>query len=184
MRTWRILASVALIAFFSAAAQAAPEATRAVAVVHPTQGNQCRGTVWFTVDEGGLVVEARLEGLKPNSRHGFHIHQYGDCSSPDAKSAGDHYNPETHKHGGPDSPDRHAGDLGNVTSDAEGKADYRLVVRDLTINGTRNPVLGRAVIVHAGQDDLKSQPSGDSGARIGCGVIGLAGEPAEPAPPR
>src|SRR6516164_4771197 len=87
---------------------------KAVAVLHATAGNKCHGQVTFTQDGDSVKVVADLEGLNPGQKHAFHIHQFGDCSAPDGMSAGSHYNPEGHKHGLPDSPSHHAGDLGNV----------------------------------------------------------------------
>jgi Cu-Zn family superoxide dismutase len=147
---------------------------RAVAVIHPTPGNQVSGIVRFAPTGGGVRVTADLHGLPPNSTHGFHIHEYGDCSAPDASSAGGHYNPDHHHHAGLDTEMRHAGDLGNIKADANGDAHLDLTVDNITVDGSKNPILGRAVIVHQKADDLKSQPTGDAGARIGCGVIGLA----------
>ena len=148
--------------------------TEAVAVVHPTRGNHCRGVVRFTQVENGLRIVADLEDLAPNSIHAFHIHQYGDCTADNAMSAGSHYDPEkTAHHGSPSDAHRHAGDLGNVTADSQGRVHLDLVQPDLTIGGN-NAVLGRSVIVHEKADDLVSQPAGNAGARIGCGVIGIA----------
>jgi Cu-Zn family superoxide dismutase len=118
-------------------------------------------------------VVADLEGLTPSQKHALHNHQYGDCSAPDAMSAGGHYNPERHQHGLPDSENRHAGDLGNVQADSEGKAHYESTVNNISILGQLNPILGRGVIVHAKPDD-GSQPLGNAGSRIACGVIGVA----------
>lgn len=146
----------------------------AIAVVHPTKGHACRGWVRFLRTAEGLRVTGEFEGLKPNAKHAFHIHQYGDASSGDGKSAGDHYNPEGHPHAGPDASMRHAGDLGNLETDANGAARYDRVIEGLSIADRANPVLGRAVIVHAGEDDLASQPAGNAGDRIGIGVIGVA----------
>ena len=120
-----------------------------------------------------MKVVADLEGLNANQKHAFHIHQYGDCSAPDATSAGGHYNPEGHQHGLPDAQNRHAGDLGNVQADADGKAHYEITVSNVSIMGHMNPILGRGVIVHAKVDD-GGQPVGNAGARIACGVIGVA----------
>jgi Cu-Zn family superoxide dismutase len=144
-----------------------------VAVLHPTAGNQCHGLVRFIQDGELVKVVADFEGLTPGQKHAFHIHQYGDCSSPDGMSAGGHYNPEGHQHGLPDTESRHAGDLGNVQADEQGKAHYELMIKNVSIMGTRNPILGRGVIVHAKVDD-GGQPVGNAGARIACGVIGVA----------
>jgi Cu-Zn family superoxide dismutase len=149
--------------------------TKAIAVLHPTQGNQARGTVRFTQEGKDTVrVVVELTGLAPNSAHGFHIHEFGDCSAPDASSAGGHFNPEGAPHGGPESPQRHAGDLGNVTANEQGNVHVEMTIHGVTVGAHPNPILGRSVVLHAKADDLKSQPSGESGARIACGVIGAA----------
>ena len=146
---------------------------QAVAVLHSTAGNKCRGTVRFTQDGSAVKVAADIEGLNPGQKHAFHIHQYGDCSAPAGGSAGGHYNPEGHPHGLPDSEKRHAGDLGNLQADSNGKVHYEITVKNVTIAGTKNPIIGRGVIVHASVDD-GSQPVGNAGGRIACGVIGVA----------
>jgi superoxide dismutase, Cu-Zn family len=134
----------------------------------PTQGNSVHGTVKFTETSGGVRVVAHLEGLTPG-QHGFHVHEKGDCSAPDATSAGSHFNPAGAPHGAPDAAQRHVGDLGNITADAGGKAHYDRVDKNLRFDGP-NSILGRAVIVHAKADD-GSQPVGNAGARVACGVI-------------
>ncbi len=148
--------------------------TSAIAVMHALGNSGVSGTVRFTMEGDAVKVVAELEGFKPNTIHGFHIHEFGDCSSADGSSAGGHYNPEGHKHAGPDAPSRHAGDLGNLKSDDAGKAKLELTLKGISINGNENPIVGRSVIVHASEDDLKSQPAGNAGARIACGVIGIA----------
>jgi Cu-Zn family superoxide dismutase len=148
----------------------------AVAVLHPTAGNKCQGTVRFTQEGDAVKVVAQIEGLNPGQKHAFHIHQFGDCSSTDGMSAGGHYNPENHAHGLPTTDMRHAGDLGNLTADGEGKAHYEITVKNISIAGTKNPIIGRGVIVHAKVDD-GGQPVGNAGGRIACGVIGVAGPP-------
>jgi superoxide dismutase, Cu-Zn family len=148
--------------------------THAVAVLHPTYGNNVSGEVRFSEVEGGVRVTAELRGLKPG-KHGFHIHALGDCSAPDGTSSGGHYNPMGKAHGGPDSAERHVGDLGNITADKSGRASYDRVDRYLSLKGPYS-IVGHAVIVHAGEDDFVSQPTGNAGARVACGVIGIAGE--------
>jgi Cu-Zn family superoxide dismutase len=150
-----------------------PAAQQAVAVLHATAGQHCHGVVRFTQDGESVKVVADLEGLTPGQKHAFHIHQYGDCSAPDGMSAGGHYNPQGHQHGLPDAENRHAGDLGNVQADDQGKAHYEITVNNISISGQKNPIVGRAVIVHAKPDD-GGQPVGNAGSRIGCGVIGIA----------
>lgn len=145
---------------------------RAVAVVHPTAGNEASGTVLFTQSGNGIRIQAQLEGLQENG-HGFHIHQYGDCTAEDGTSAGGHYNPLGMSHGDPESQERHVGDLGNITANAQGNATYNRVDTVISFDGERS-IIGRAVVLHGGQDDLESQPSGAAGPRVGCGVIGVA----------
>lgn len=146
---------------------------QAVVVMHATEGNSVQGTVVFTQTEQGVRVEADITGLEADSMHGFHIHQYGDCRADDGTSAGGHYNPEDVEHGGPDDEVRHVGDLGNLQSDAEGNAMTDFVDPKLQLSGMTS-ILGRGVIIHAGEDDLESQPTGAAGSRLACGVIGVA----------
>jgi Cu-Zn family superoxide dismutase len=146
---------------------------QAVAVLHSASGSKTHGRIQFVQQGDAVKITADLEGLTPGQKHAMHIHEFGDCTAPDATSAGSHYNPEGHPHGLPEAATRHAGDLGNVQADSNGKAHYELTVRNLTIAGTKNPVIGRAVIVHAKPDD-GGQPVGNAGGRIACGVIGVA----------
>ena len=149
-------------------------ATSAIAVLHPTAGHMVMGVVRFTQTGSAVRVVADVEGLAPNTVHGFHIHEFGDCSAPDATSAGGHFNPEGRPHAGPMVAMRHAGDLGNLTSNADGKGHLEITIEGLTINGHANAILGRSVIVHDNPDDLMSQPVGNAGPRSACGVIGIA----------
>jgi superoxide dismutase, Cu-Zn family len=144
----------------------------AIAVLHPTANSKTHGKVQFTQQGENVKVVVDVQGLTPNGKHAIHIHEFGDCSAPDAMSAGGHYNPEGHPHGLPDSSTRHAGDFGNLQADAQGKAHLELTVSNLSIAGTKNPIIGRGVIVHAKEDD-GSQPVGNAGGRIACGVIGV-----------
>jgi len=148
--------------------------TKAVAVLQPTKGSNVSGVITFTKISGGIRVVADIEGLTPGD-HGFHIHEFGDCSAPDATSAGGHFNPEGHLHAGPGSQQRHEGDLGNVAANANGKAHYDLVDTQLSFDGPHS-IIGRSVIVHEKIDDFKTQPTGNAGARVACGVIGVAKE--------
>ncbi|MGH8495648.1 MAG: superoxide dismutase family protein [Gammaproteobacteria bacterium] len=161
---------------------AAPEITAAVAHLAPTEGNSAQGTVRFQLASAavqsaemggtGIGISGEIEGLSAG-RHGFHVHEFGDCTAPDATSAGDHFNPEDHPHGAPDDASRHVGDLGNVEA-TEGAA-VTLDMRDeqIALSGAHS-IIGRALVVHASEDDLQSQPSGDAGAHVACGVIGIA----------
>jgi Cu-Zn family superoxide dismutase len=162
---------------FAAQAQTSAEKSstpmKAVAVLHPTAGNKVSGTVTFTEVADGVQVRAEITGLPPGN-HGFHVHEFGDCSAADASSAGAHFNPTHQPHAGPDAPERHVGDMGNVQADASGKARLEYVDHQISLTNDERSVIGRSVVVHAKADDLKSQPAGDSGARVACGVIGRA----------
>jgi Cu-Zn family superoxide dismutase len=146
---------------------------KAIAVLHATGGNKVSGTVTFTEVADGVQVHAEITGLTPGN-HGFHVHEFGDCSAADASSAGAHFNPTSKPHAGPDAVERHVGDMGNVEADASGKAKLEYVDHEISLTNEQRSVIGRSVVVHAKADDLKSQPAGDSGARIACGVIGRA----------
>ncbi|MEQ8787578.1 MAG: superoxide dismutase family protein [Pirellulaceae bacterium] len=151
-----------------------PELNRAVCVLVPTKENKVRGRITFMETKEGTRVRGRVNNLTPGL-HGFHIHQYGDLTDRTGASAGGHFNPEGHEHGGPDSAMHHAGDLGNIEANAEGVAMVDMTVKGLHVHF----ILGRSIVVHAGKDDLKSQPSGDAGPRVAVGVIGVAGPPPE-----
>ena len=144
----------------------------AVAVLAPTSGHSTTGTVIFVRTGQDVRVIAELTGLSPGP-HGFHVHTFGDCRASDASSAGRHFNPGKTVHGAPDAATRHAGDLGNIVADETGVAKMDLVLSALDLEG-ENTIIGRSVVVHAEADDLKPQPAGGSGARLACGVIGIA----------
>jgi Cu-Zn family superoxide dismutase len=141
----------------------------AVARLSGTAGHEVSGLVQFFRHEKGVRVVADVTGLTPGE-HGIHIHEHGDCSAPDGSSAGGHFNPTGEKHGGREAAKRHAGDLGNLTATESGTAHLDYVDTHLRVDGAQS-FIGRAVIVHAGRDDLHSQPSGDAGPRVACGVI-------------
>jgi len=145
--------------------------TQAVAVLHPTEGNETRGVVHFVGSEHGVRIVADVEGLTPGA-HGFHIHQLGNCSAPDGTSAGGHFNPEGEAHGGPTDLHRHVGDMGNLMADDMGVAHYEATDSLLAFSGAHS-IIGRGIIIHAGEDDLTSQPTGAAGPRMACGVIGI-----------
>ena len=151
-----------------------PLITRAVAVIHSTQGNMVTGTVTFQKQSNGTHIHAQLQGLTPG-KHGFHIHELGDCNCADAMCTKEHFNPTNQPHGGLNSKKRHVGDMGNIIADKQGDATLDIVDSIIRLNGPQT-VIGRSIILHADEDDLVSQPSGNAGARIGCGVIGIAKE--------
>ena len=146
--------------------------TRCIAVLHPTKGNAVSGIVKFEAAEGGVHVVADITGLTPG-KHGFHIHEFGDCSSDDGTSAGGHFNPNGMPHSMPASEQRHVGDLGNIEADKDGKAHLDYIDALISFSG-KNSIVGRGVIVHEKEDDLKTQPTGAAGARVACGVVGIA----------
>jgi Cu-Zn family superoxide dismutase len=141
----------------------------AVCVLTPTSGSQVSGTLTLTQEKGDVLVKGSVAGLKPGL-HGFHIHMYGDLRKADGTSAGGHYNPAGHEHGGPDSKEHHAGDLGNIKAGEDGVANVDIKATDLHLHF----IIGRAIVVHADADDFKTPKTGNAGARIGVGVIGVA----------
>lgn len=145
-----------------------------VAVLVPTEGHQARGVVIFeSAGNEGVRVTANITGLEPNAKHGMHIHEYGDISSPDGSSAGSHFNPEGKEHGLPDGDgERHPGDFGNLEADDEGNATLSLNLENLSLAGDAHSIIGRAVILHA-KEDKGTQPDGDAGPRIAQGVIAV-----------
>jgi Cu-Zn family superoxide dismutase len=145
------------------------EVTRAEADVQPTKGNNVNGKVTFIKEENGIKVTADIVGLKPG-KHGFHIHEVGDCSAPDGSSAGGHFNPYHKNHGAPTDSVRHVGDLGNLEAGKDGKAHLEWLDTLIAFEGT-NSIIGRSVIVHEKPDDYKTQPTGNAGGRLACGVI-------------
>lgn len=157
------------------AERASTEQDRSIEVAHatlsPTEGFDATGTVRFISQQDGVAIQATLEGLD-QGRHGIHIHENGDCSAADASSAGGHFTPQNDPHGAPGDPasERHRGDLGNLRANANGEAEYNRADDQLTLTG-ENSIIGKAVVVHAQADDLSTQPSGDAGQRVACGVI-------------
>jgi superoxide dismutase, Cu-Zn family len=145
---------------------------KAVAVLHPTEGSKVHGWVTFTKEGDKVKVVAEIEGLTPG-KHGFHIHEFGDCSSKDGAAAGGHFNPGGKPHGAPTDANRHEGDLGNIEAGQDGKARVDFTDSALKFEGAGS-IIGRGVIVHTAPDDLKTQPTGNAGGRQSCGVIGAA----------
>jgi superoxide dismutase, Cu-Zn family len=151
---------------------------RAVAQMRPTIGNQVHGSLTFIESAAGrtagrINVQVRLNDVPGAGNRGLHVHEKGDCSAPDAESAGGHFNAASTAHGGRDSSPRHPGDLGNVAV-RDGRVTEEFEIEGVTLDRGALGIAGRSVILHAGADDLKTQPSGNSGARIACGVIELS----------
>lgn len=148
---------------------ATPNITKMAAMLNPLGSSEVSGMVYFTQTESGVLVDAEISGLS-ETKHGFHIHQYGDCSAMDGTSAGGHFNPRNMEHGSPSSEPRHVGDLGNLEkSENSSTASYSYTFANMKLA----EIAGRGLIVHAGEDDLMSQPTGDAGGRLACGVIGV-----------
>lgn len=142
----------------------------ATATMAPTTGNSARGQVVFHQHGDHVMVMAKLNGLPSNAVLGFHVHEKGDCSSSDGSSAGGHFNPTGQPHG-PQGSAHHAGDMPSLKVDASGNVDTRFHLSAVTVAPGPSSVVGRGLIVHAGPDDYATQPTGNSGARIACGVI-------------
>ena len=149
-----------------------PEIRRAIAVLHPTQGHEVQGTITFTQKPEGVQVTAEVDRL-PNGKHAYHVHLYGDCSGPEGKTAGTHFNFQGPSKEPPDDIDRITGDLGNLEADANGKATAETMIENATLHGSY-AIVGRSVVVHAKPNDPSSPPMGAAGARLACGVIGIA----------
>ncbi len=171
------------VATVTAPATGAPPATSAAPAAAPptahvtlisAAGSSVIGDLALTSEGGAVAIRGIISGLAPGKEHGFHVHEVGDCSLPDFQSAGGHFNPTKDPHGGPKSKARHLGDIPNIEADKDGHASVDVTVKGVTLvdkDGAPTEILGKALVVHAMKDDYKTQPSGDSGARIACGVI-------------
>ncbi len=154
----------------------------ATANMEGRSGTTVAGTVTFTERRASVggemmnVIDVRynLTGITPGDTRGFHVHDVGDCSAPDASSAGGHFNPSGHEHGAMDHPSSHAGDLGNITANPAGRAEGVITgLTKFTLQPGPNSIVGRGLIVHAQADDYTTQPTGNAGARVSCGIIAL-----------
>lgn len=148
----------------------APPAPAVVAQLESTRGHTASGVVTFEQHGDHVMMLARVEGLKPGQAHGFHLHERGDCSSGDGMSTGGHFNPTGKSHG-PQHAEHHAGDLPALQADAQGHAELRAMLHGVTVAAGPTSVVGRGLIVHISPDDYATQPTGNSGARIACGVV-------------
>jgi Cu-Zn family superoxide dismutase len=169
----RALAIAACSALAAACASSPARGPSATAELAPTQGNTARGTVTFTQAGDRVKVVANVSGLAPGP-HGLHVHENGDCSAPDGMSAGGHFNPLGKSHGHYESRDRHAGDMPAIVADASGNATLAVTLDTITVGTGETNVVGRSVVVHKDADDYRTQPTGNAGARVACGVIKAA----------
>ena len=165
-----IIISLGVACVFAVAAHG-QDVTKATCKLEPKSGSKVEGMITLTKTGNEVQVVGDITGLTPG-KHGFHVHEKGDCSAPDAASAGAHFSVGQHKHGGPTTSERHEGDLGNIEADASGKAhiDWK---GKMNFSGA-DSVIGKSLVVHEKEDDLKTDPSGNSGARQACGVIEAA----------
>jgi superoxide dismutase, Cu-Zn family len=167
-----------LIAFIGAAALAGCQSystpspdNRARADLDARSGSRVAGHVDFAERADKVLVTVKVSGLAPNSRHGFHIHEKGDCSAADASTAGGHFNPDQNPHGHPEQAKRHAGAMINLVTDSKGESTASFEVDMIRLDDGKYGILNRALIIHANPDDYVSQPVGNAGGRIACGVI-------------
>lgn len=181
MRTAPIATALAAASLGLAACTTAPvvqapapvvEMHDGVANLASASGSLVSGRVQVMSMGSGVHIAGDIGGLAPGSAHGFHIHEKGDCSAADASSAGGHFNPLGAPHGRMETTPHHAGDMDNIVADAQGVAHVNVHVPGVTLGGGgATDIAGRALVVHARPDDYQSQPSGDAGARVACGVI-------------
>jgi Cu-Zn family superoxide dismutase len=146
------------------------QAQTATATLKPTAGNTVAGTVTFTQKGDKVLVEAKVSGLAPGG-HGFHVHEKGDCSAADGSSAGGHFNPTGRPHGDPAAADHHAGDMPMLRADAGGNATLSAELGVIAVGSGATDIVGKSVVIHKDADDFKTQPAGNSGPRVACGVI-------------
>lgn len=163
-------AAAFLGAYACTAASKPAQSAPVKATIEGRSGSSLTGTATFTEKGGGVDVVVDVSGA-PAGTHAVHLHEKGDCSAPDATSAGGHFNPTNTTHGAPHAEHHHAGDFGNMTVDADGKGHLEIHADMLTVAAGPNSVLGHAIIVHANADDMVTQPTGNAGGRIGCGVV-------------
>jgi Cu-Zn family superoxide dismutase len=168
MKTKALLV-LASVVFCASVKAEGPKVAKAQLIA--TTGNKVTGSVMFYAESEGVRVKGEVSGLTPG-KHGFHVHQIGDCSSGDGKSAGGHFNPENVNHGSPSGEEKHIGDLGNIVANSEGLAKVDQLLSFLSLEGDHS-IVGRGLIVHEKEDDLSTQPTGAAGARVACGVIGV-----------
>ena len=167
----KLILSVAVALALSGCSSMQPAGPTAKADLQPTKGAKASGTATFTQVGDKVRIVADVSGLNPGQEHGFHIHEVGDCSSGDGMSTKGHYNPLGKQHAHYSTPERHAGDMPAIKADSTGKARLDTTLDVITVNPGPTSIVGRGLIVHAGSDDYKTQPTGNAGARVACGII-------------
>ncbi len=170
MKLLPIVISAALLA----ACQSSPMQSggkQARATLEPRSGSNVAGQVDFAERGDKVLVSVKVSGLKPNAQHGFHVHEKGDCSAPDGMSTGGHFNPDGHPHSHAKKMPRHAGDMENLVADAKGEAMATFELDTIRVDNGKYGIVDRAVIVHTNPDDYTTQPTGNAGGRIACGLI-------------
>jgi Cu-Zn family superoxide dismutase len=155
----------------TACAGHSPPPLRATVALEPRSGSNVSGRVELAESKGQLRAHVELTGLEANSEHGFHVHEKGDCSAPDASSAGGHFNPFGTAHGHAGIPPHHAGDLPSLIADSRGRVNADLVLEGLTLGAGTTSIAGRSLVVHRDRDDFTTQPAGNAGPRLACGVL-------------
>ena len=166
-----VAATTTAVSLLAACQSTSDAPLRATAALQPTKGSKAFGEATFEEVDGKVRVVVFAQGLRPDRPHGFHIHEAGDCSSGDGMSTKGHFNPHAKPHGDPKSPERHAGDLPQLNAGKDGRAMIDVTMDIITVRPGPASVVGRGLIIHADPDDYKTQPTGNAGARIACGVI-------------
>lgn len=167
------LATVGALAMTAGCMSFGGSGPRAIATLEPRSGSTVTGTVEFRQHGDHVRAVIDIAGLTPKSEHGFHIHEKGDCSAPDGASAGGHFNPSGSSHGRAGKGSHHGGDMPSLVADASGRVHTSFDLDIVTVDAGSNSIVGRSVVVHGGVDDYNTQPSGNSGPRVACGVIGM-----------
>ena len=167
----RLIPALAVTTLLAACQTMTDEPLRATAALQPTKGSKAFGEATFEQEGDKVRMFVFAQGLKPGQVHGFHIHEVGDCSSGDGMSTKAHFNPQGKPHGDPAGAEHHAGDLPALQAGNDGRAKATAIIEGVTVAPGANSIVGRGLIIHADPDDYKTQPTGNSGARIACGVI-------------
>jgi Cu-Zn family superoxide dismutase len=169
-RILAIAAAAALAVGCGSMGMGGSDGPKAVAKLEPTKGNTTAGTITFIQRGDKVAVSGSVTGLPPNSEHGFHVHEKGDCSSGDGMSTGGHFNPAGKAHG-PQSAEHHAGDMPSLKADSYGNASVSFELSGVSVGGGAANLVGKGLIVHRDADDFKTQPTGNAGPRVACAVI-------------